>query len=122
MNRILIIEDNEDNMDVLEAILEDDFELLKAVDGQMGLDMTIKHKPDLVLLDISLPIMDGTEVVMNIKSNQNTKDIPVIALTAHAMVGDREKFLKFGFDEYISKPIVDDELLIEIINNLIKGV
>ncbi len=120
MKRILIVEDNEDNMDVLEAFLEDDFELLEATDGKMGLDMTIAEKPDLILLDISLPEMDGTEVIENIRKHQDIKDTPVIALTAHAMLGDKERFMEFGFDEYMSKPIVDEDLLIEMMNNLME--
>jgi len=118
MKKILIVEDNSDNMDVLEAYLEDDFELIEATDGKMGLDMAIREKPDLVLLDISLPEMDGTEVVVKIRQNQEIMDTPVIALTAHAMLGDRERFLEFGFNEYMSKPIVDEDLLIEMMNNL----
>jgi len=118
MKKILIVEDNSDNMDVLEAYLEDDFELIEATDGKMGLDMAIREKPDLVLLDISLPEMDGTEVVVKIRQNQEIMDTPVIALTAHAMLGDKERFLKFGFNEYMSKPIVDEDLLIEMMNNL----
>jgi len=119
MKTILIVEDNSDNMDVLEAFLEDDFNLLEATNGQEGLQMAKENKPDIILLDISLPIMDGLEVISKIREDENIRDIPVIALTAHAMLGDKEKFLQAGFDEYMSKPIVDDELLINMINNLI---
>ena len=118
--RILIVEDNIDNMSVLEAFLEDDFELIKATDGKMGFDIAINEKPDLILLDISLPYMDGTEVIIKIRKDKNIKDTPVIALTAHAMIGDREKFLEFGFDDYMSKPIVDEDLLIAMMNNLME--
>ncbi len=120
MKKILIVEDNSDNMDVLEAFLEDEFELLEATDGQIGLDMAIQDKPDLILLDISLPVMDGLEVIKQIRVNKDIKDTPVIALTAHAMLGDKEKFIEAGFNEYMSKPIVDDELLIQMINNLLQ--
>jgi CheY-like chemotaxis protein len=120
MKRVLIIEDNEDNMFVLEAFLEDTFELLKAYDGIEGLQKTIDEKPDLVLLDISLPKMDGTEAIAKIRQNETTKNIPVIALTAHAMMGDREKFLDFGFDEYMSKPIVDEDALIKMMKSLME--
>jgi len=120
MYKVLIVEDNQDNMDVLEAFLEDDFELIYAIDGKIGLDMAKEFKPDLILLDISLPEMDGTEVMSNIRKDENIKDIPTIALTAHAMKGDKEKFLKFGFNEYMSKPIVDEEILIDMINKLLK--
>ncbi len=119
MKKVLIIEDNSDNIDVVEAFLEDYFELLKAMDGKMGLEMAIKEKPDIILLDISLPEMDGVEVLTEIRKNQEIKDAPVIALTAHAMIGDRERFLKAGFDDYMGKPIIDDNKLIEMINNLL---
>jgi len=120
MKKVLIVEDNQDNMDVLEAFLEDDYELIEATDGKMGLEMAIEKKPDLILLDISLPEMDGTQVVTEIRKNQEIKNTPVIALTAHAMLGDREKFLAFGFDEYMSKPIVDEDILIEMMNDLME--
>jgi len=119
MKRILIIEDNKDNMGVLEGFFEDEFELLEAFDGKKGLEIAIKNKPDLILLDISLPIMDGTEVMKKIREDERIKHIPTIALTAHAMKGDRERLMKFGFDDYMSKPIVSDLDLIEMINRLI---
>jgi len=80
--------------------------------------MVKNYKPDIVLLDISLSEMDGNEVVKEIKKDNDIKNIPVIALTAHVMSGDREKFLQNGFNEYISKPITDSEILISTINNL----
>jgi CheY-like chemotaxis protein len=118
--RVLIIEDNIDNMFVLEAFLEDDFELIQATDGQMGLDIAKREKPDIILLDISLPKMDGTQVIIKIREDKDIKDIPVIALTAHAMIGDKEKFLQFGFNDYMSKPIVDEDILIQMMNNLME--
>jgi len=121
MYKILIVEDNMDNLAVLEAFLEDDYELVNADDGRKGLEMAISQKPDLILMDISLPEMDGTEVLAEIKKIENIKNIPVIALTAHAMVGDKEKYLKLGFNSYVSKPILDDEELIELIESLIEG-
>jgi len=120
MYKILIIEDNEDNMDLINSYLEDEFELINAYDGRSGLQKANDLNPDLILLDISLPLMDGNEVLKHIRKNEKIKNIPVIALTAHAMKGDREKYLQIGFDEYISKPIIDDEYLIETINKLIK--
>jgi CheY-like chemotaxis protein len=119
MKRVLVVEDNQDNMDLVEAFLEDDYELLQAFDGKEGYEKAVSEKPDLILLDISLPEMDGTEVIQKIRSNSDIKDIPVVALTAHAMLGDKEKFLEYGFDDYMSKPIVDDEELIELIENLL---
>jgi len=116
--KILIVEDNLDNISVLEAFLEDDFELIEANDGETGLLMAIEHEPDLILLDISLPKMDGTEVITKIREHEKINNIPAIALTAHAMIGDREKFIAFGFNDYMSKPIVDDEVLIKMMNDL----
>jgi len=120
MKKVLIVEDNSDNMDVLEAFLEDDYELLEATDGKMGLEMAIDEKPDLILLDISLPEMDGLQVIAEIRRNQEIKNTPVIALTAYAMLGDKERFLEAGFDEYMSKPIVDEEVLIDMMNSLME--
>ena len=120
MKKVLIVEDNQDNMDVLEAFLEDDYKLIEATDGKMGLGMAIEEKPDLILLDISLPEMDGTQVITEIRKNQEINNTPVIALTAHAMLGDREKFLASGFNEYMSKPIVDEDILIEMMNSLME--
>lgn len=121
MYKILVVEDNADNLAVLEAFLEDDYELVNAEDGKEGLEMAKSQSPDLILMDISLPEMDGTEVLAEIKKIDEIKNIPVIALTAHAMVGDKEKYLKLGFDSYVSKPILDDEELVELIESLIEG-
>jgi len=121
MYKILVVEDNADNLAVLEAFLEDDYELVNADDGQKGLAMAISEKPDLILMDISLPEMDGTEVLAEIRKYDEIKDTPTIALTAHAMVGDKEKYLALGFEAYVSKPILDDEELIDLIESLIKG-
>ena len=119
MKRVLVVEDNPDNLDLIEAYLEDMYALSFATDGQMGLDKVIEEKPDLVLLDISLPKMDGTEVIKAIRENDEVSNTPVIALTAHAMMGDRESFLKQGFTDYMSKPIQDEEILIELIESLL---
>ena len=119
MKRILVVEDNPDNLDLIEAYLEDTYSLSFATDGQMGLDKVIEEKPDLVLLDISLPEMDGTEVIKAIRNNDEISNIPVIALTAHAMMGDREDFIKQGFTEYMSKPIQDEDILIELMESLL---
>jgi len=121
MNRVLIVEDNVDNMEVLEAFLEDDFELLKAINGKMGLEMAQSEQPDAILLDISLPIMDGLSVISKIREDVSIRETPVVALTAHAMSGDRERFLNAGFDEYVSKPIVDAELFMSMIDGLIEA-
>lgn len=113
--RIAVVEDNPDNRLLVQALLEDRFDItefetgLEAVAGLRG------AQPDLVLLDISLPEMDGTEVLAWIRSQDELKDLPVIALTAHAMAGDRDKFLAAGFDDYLTKPIVDEAVLFESI-------
>ncbi len=119
MKTVLIVEDNEDNMDVLEAILEDDFELIYARNGRSGLEQILKKKPDLVLLDISLPEMDGNDVIRAVRADKSISTTPVIALTAHAMAGDKERFIATGFDDYMSKPIVDDDALIAMMNHLL---
>ncbi|MEA2099425.1 MAG: response regulator, partial [Campylobacterota bacterium] len=121
MYKILVVEDNADNLAVLEAFLEDDYTLVNAEDGKVGLEMAILERPDLILMDISLPEMDGTEVLAEIRRIEGIKNTPTIALTAHAMVGDKEKYLALGFEAYVSKPILDDEELIELIESLIKG-
>jgi len=113
--KVAVVEDNPDNRMLVQALLEDLFDLsayetgLEAVEGLPG------NIPDVVLLDISLPEMDGTEVLAWMKTQDELKDLPVIALTAHAMAGDREKFLSIGFDDYVTKPIIDEDLLIDAI-------
>ena len=87
------------------------FEVVMAEDGQKGVDMSISENPDLILMDLSLPIMDGWEATSTIKNAEETKDIPIIVLTAHAMAGDREKALEAGADEYDTKPIEFKRLL-----------
>ena len=112
MAKILLVEDNEMNRDMLSRrLIKKGFEVVMAVDGQQGLDMATSESPDIILLDMSLPIMDGWEVARNLKADNKLKEIPVIALTAHAMAGDREKTLEAGCDEYDTKPIEFKRLL-----------
>ena len=108
---ILVVEDNRDNLTVINAILKDKFRVWNAFDGEEGYRMAKNHIPDLILLDISLPGMDGITVVQNLKKNPSTSDIPVIAVSARAMKEDIETFLKSGFHDYVSKPVDVDELL-----------
>ncbi|MBZ0254717.1 response regulator [bacterium] len=115
MKTIAVIEDNPDNRLLVSAILEDDFEIIEYETGPEALEGMKIETPDLILLDISLPEMDGVEVLSHIRNDEKLKNIPVIALTAHAMAGDREKYLSKGFDEYITKPIVDESLLMNAI-------
>ena len=119
MKRIAVIEDNPDNRLLVEAILDDLYEIDEYDDGIVGLEGLKSQVPDLVLLDVSLPGMDGVEVLQEIRSHPDLLHLPVIALTAHAMAGDRETFLAKGFDHYVSKPIVDEDLLLDAIAALL---
>jgi len=112
MKRILVVEDQELNMDLLIQLLEDEYEVLTATDGAAGLEVAEREKPDLVLMDLSLPVMDGWEATRRIKANETLKHIPVLALTAHAMVGDAARALDCGCDDYLTKPL-DEDLLFE---------
>jgi len=112
MKRILLVEDNEMNRDMLgRRLRRKGFEVAIAVDGQEGLDQCGTLLPDLVLMDMSLPVLDGWEATRRIKADERLRRIPVIALTAHAMTGDREKALAAGCDDYDTKPIELDRLL-----------
>jgi CheY-like chemotaxis protein len=104
--RILVVEDNSDNRILITDVLNSlDYEVIVAVDGEEGIEMASSEKPDLILMDLSLPKMDGWTATKHIKDNTDLKHIPIIALTAHAMVGDRERAIEAGCDDYISKPI-----------------
>ena len=112
MTRILLVEDNEMNRDMLSRrLMKKKFEVTIAVDGQQGVDMARADRPDLILLDMSLPVMDGWTAAGVLKGDPATKDIPIIALTAHAMAGDREKALAAGADDYDTKPVEFKRLL-----------
>jgi two-component system cell cycle response regulator DivK len=115
MAKILLVEDDEMNRDMLSRrLLRRGFEVLMAVDGVQGIEMASAQSPDLILLDMSLPELDGWEVVRRLKANQATALTPVIALTAHAMTGDREKALEAGCDDYDTKPVELTRLLEKI--------
>jgi CheY-like chemotaxis protein len=106
MARILLVEDNEMNRDMLSRRLErKGFEIVVAIDGGQGLEMAKTQSPDLILMDMSLPVLDGWEATRRIKADDSTRVIPVIALTAHAMAGDEEKAREAGCDDYDTKPI-----------------
>jgi len=112
---ILLVEDNELNRDMLSRRLErKDFNVICAMDGQMGIDMAREKSPDLILMDLSLPVIDGWEAIKILKSDKDTSEIPIIVLTAHAMDGDREKALASGCDEYDTKPVDFERLLSKI--------
>jgi two-component system, cell cycle response regulator DivK len=113
--RILIVEDNEMNRDMLTRRLQrKGYDVVSAVDGQTGLDSARRQAPDLVLMDMSLPVLDGWEATRQLKADSDLRKIPVIALTAHAMSGDREKALAAGCDDYDTKPIELPRLLRKI--------
>ena len=119
--KIAVVEDNLDNRLLLQAILEDEYEISEYESGMEVVEGLADDIPDLVLLDISLPGMDGTEVLEWVRAHDKLKSLPVIALTAHAMAGDREKYLEMGFDEYVTKPIVDEDVLVGAIQRLLAG-
>jgi len=119
MAAILLVEDNEMNRDMLSRRLKKrGFDIQIAIDGQQGIDMAVAGLPDLILLDMSLPIVDGWEAARQLKGQDSTRAIPIIALTAHAMAGDREKAMEAGCDDYDTKP-VDLTRLLEKITKLI---
>ena len=123
MTTILIVEDNEMNRDMLSRrLLRHGYEVLIAVNGEMGIDMARLKMPDLVLMDMSLPVMDGWEATRLMKADGELQHIPVIALTAHAMANDREKALDAGCDDYDTKPIELPRLLEKIKSLLPEGV
>ena len=112
MLRILLVEDNDMNRDMLSRrLVRNGYEVLLAMDGQQGVDMALSEHPDLILMDMSLPVIDGWEATRRIKANDATRRIPVIALTAHAMAGDREKAMEAGCEDYDTKPVEISRLL-----------
>jgi two-component system, cell cycle response regulator DivK len=113
--KIAVVEDNPDNRLLVWAILEEQYEISEYETGVEAVDSLLDDIPDLVLLDISLPEMDGTEVLQWIRQQSELDGLPVIALTAHAMAGDREKYLEQGFNDYLTKPIVDEDVLMDTI-------
>lgn len=113
--KIAVVEDNPDNRLLVQALLEGTYDLSEYETGVDAVNGLADDPPDLVLLDISLPEMDGTEVLAWIRQQPQFKELPVIALTAHAMAGDREKYLAAGFNDYVTKPILDEDVLIEAI-------
>ncbi len=119
--KIAIVEDNPDNRLLVEAILDELYDLTEYESGVAAVAGLGDNIPDLVLLDISLPEMDGTEVLRWIRSQEALSHLPVIALTAHAMSGDREKFLAEGFNDYLTKPIMDEDVLLEAIERCLTG-
>ena len=122
MPKILLVEDNETNRDMLSRRLERrGYQVLIALDGEQGLSMARSELPDLILMDMSLPVLDGWKATQRIKTTPETQAIPIIALTAHAMVGDRERAIAVGCDDYDTKPIDLPRLLDKMEKILAKG-
>lgn len=112
MKKILVIEDTPDNLEILQLILgKEGFEVIAATDGLTGVEIAKQHRPDLILMDIRLPGIDGYEATRRLKSDPITAAIPVIAVTSYAMSGDRKKCLEAGCDEYVTKPYLPPDLL-----------
>ncbi|HEY7234297.1 MAG TPA: response regulator [Gemmatimonadaceae bacterium] len=118
---IAVVEDNADNRLLLSAILGSRYQIVEYENGPDALAGLARALPDLVLLDISLPGMDGNEILSEIRRDGRMRHLPIIALTAHAMAGDRERFLDAGFNDYITKPIVDESLLLGSIERWLSG-
>ena len=113
MTKVLYVEDNEDNVYMLKMRLEllDDFEVLTAENGDKGCAMALSERPDIILMDLEMPVVDGWEATRRLKDDAQTRDIPIIALSAHALAGEREKALAAGCDEFDTKPIEFDRLV-----------
>ena len=112
--KILIVDDTEWNRDLLVQLLEDDYDVAQAVDGEQGVKAAEQERPDLILMDLGMPIMDGWEATRKIKAQPELRHIPVIAVTSHAMVGDEITAREAGCDDYVAKPVDETELLEKI--------
>lgn len=119
MKRILLVEDNPDNRDLVDAFVGHLYEIEFVEDGRSALSSLEQSVPDLFLFDISLPEMDGVELLRKVREIPECAGIPAIAMTSHAMKGDKERFIAAGFDGYVSKPVADEEVLIQAIEALI---
>lgn len=120
MKTLALVEDNKDNRLLIQAFLAEKYAIVEYENGPSALEGIAASVPDLVLLDISLPGMDGLEILRRLRAEERFRNLPVVALTAHAMTGDRERFLSAGFNDYIAKPIVDEGLLHAAIESLLK--
>ena len=114
MKKILVVEDVESSRDLVVQLLEDDYEVIEAVNGEEAVALAEKEHPDLILMDLSLPVMDGWEATRQIKSKKELQSVPIIALTAHAMKGDEEKAKAAGCNDYLSKPVDENDLFAKV--------
>jgi len=114
--RLLVVEDNEDSRLLLGALLADRYEVALVVSGFEALDWLDTHRPDIILMDASMPGMDGLELIGRVRARPGLERLPIVALTARAMRGDRELFLAAGFDAYLSKPLLDEQLLFDALD------
>jgi len=122
MTKVLLVEDNDMNRDMLSRRLaRRGFDVVCAVDGQQGIELARSDRPDIILMDLSLPVMDGWEATRRVKGDDITRNVPVIGLTAHAMSGDREKAIEAGCDDYDTKPVELDRLVGKIERLLGRG-
>ena len=112
MTKILLVEDNEMNRDMLSRrLMRRGFEVIFAVNGQEGVDLAASERPDIILMDLSLPVLDGWEATRRVKAGATTSSVPIIGLTSHAMSGDREKAIEAGCDDYDTKPVEIERLI-----------
>jgi CheY-like chemotaxis protein len=118
MKRILVVEDVEFNRDLIVQLLEDQYEILTATNGAEGIEVAERERPDLILMDLSLPVMDGWEATRRIKADEALQGIPIIALSAHAMKGDEDRARQSGCDDYLAKPL-DEDLLFQKLAKLL---
>lgn len=120
MKKIMIVEENELNIDLLVQLLEDEYELITALDGAQAVKLAAQEFPDLILMDMAMPVMDGWEATRRIKAQEALREIPIIGLSSYAMMGDAEKALDAGCDDYLTKPL-DEDLLFEKLNYFLNG-
>jgi CheY-like chemotaxis protein len=120
MKKIMIVEENELNIDLLVQLLEDEYELITALNGVEAVKLAAQEIPDLILMDMAMPVMDGWEATRRIKAQDALREIPIIGLSSYAMVGDAEKALDAGCDDYLTKPL-DEDLLFKKLNYFLKG-
>jgi two-component system cell cycle response regulator DivK len=120
VKRILVVEDVEFNRDLIVQLLEDTYQVITAADGQEGIERAARERPDLILMDLSLPVVDGWEATRQLKAIDGLRDIPIIALSAHAMAGDEEKARQSGCDGYLTKPL-DETRLFDMLAKFLGG-